>query len=55
MKNRVCTPDRLVEKLVEITYRKKVKKGIDFIEKLRYNWYLRELECRIGGVIHAQH
>ena len=28
----------------------KLKKGLDFIEKARYNWYLREIESRTGGV-----
>ena len=27
------------------TYAKKLKKGIDFMESCRYNWYLREIVC----------
>jgi len=39
--------------LTRKTKRKKgrnFKKGIDFMEKSRYNLYLREIECRTGGV-----
>ena len=37
------------------TISKNLKKGIDFMDKTRYNLYLRKIELRTGGVIHAQH
>jgi hypothetical protein len=35
--------------------KKFIKKGIDFIEKLRYNVNLRRLDWETGGVTNAQH